>query len=281
MPDTDPQEPSGGAWAPRKATATRESPGTSVAPASVAVLSDAHGNLQALEAVVEAARARGADHFLCLGDVVGYGADPGPCLRRLRELTETIVLGNHDAAVAGLQDLTYFNPQARAAARWTTAVLREEELRFLSRLPLALEWGDALLVHADPRAPDHWAYIETAAAAAAAMEAVTAKLCFVGHSHRPFIAALAGPAGIGGPPAPPLHRSEGPRPLDPGRRYLVNAGSVGQPRDGDPRASFALWDRRQNQVELVRVSYDVAAAQARIRDAGLPPVLADRLAVGW
>jgi len=251
---------------------------------SVAILSDIHGNLEALERCIEVARRRGATSWLCLGDIVGYGADPSACLDRVRQLTDATVRGNHDGAVAGLQDVAYFNSQARQVARWTTALLSDEECAYLAALPLTLAREGGYFVHADPRDPERWAYVETASAAAAAVEVVSTRTCFVGHSHRPFIAAVpASPQSDrpGGRGARILASEAGPCRLDVDHRYLVNAGSVGQPRDGDPRACFALWEDEENTVELVRVEYDVAAAQDKIRAAGLPAVLAERLALGY
>jgi len=251
---------------------------------AVGILSDVHGNLEALERCVVAARQRGATSWICLGDVVGYGADPAACLARVRGLTDETVQGNHDAAVAGLQDVEYFNTCARQAVRWTAAVLSEADRAWLAALPLALERGGGCFVHADPRTPELWAYVDTASDAAAALEVVSTRICFVGHSHRPFIAAA--------PASPPPDRGRsgaaavvvsgsGSCRLDTRRRYLVNTGSVGQPRDGDPRACVALWADAGDAVELLRVDYDVAAAQAKIRAAGLPEVLADRLGRGF
>jgi diadenosine tetraphosphatase ApaH/serine/threonine PP2A family protein phosphatase len=237
-----------------------------------AVLSDVHANVPALEAVLAAARAAGADRVLCLGDVVGYGAEPGPVLDRLGEAGAVVVAGNHDRAVAGRMDLDWFNDLARAAAEWTAEVLSPAHLRYLDALPLSRQEAGATLVHASPADAGDWPYVTTAAEAAAALRASATPLAFIGHTHVPGWFAPGGPA--------PLHRGPGRLDLDPARRYLVNAGSVGQPRDGDPWASYALWDLGGAWVEIRRVAYDAGEARRRILAAGLPARLGDRLLRG-
>ena len=242
-----------------------------------AVISDIHANLEALESVCRAAEQRDVENWVCLGDIVGYGADPGLCLQRLQELTDQVVLGNHDAAAVGLLDLSHFNPYARRAALWTADQLTQAQRDSVTALPLTRESGEALFVHAEPRDPAAWNYVFSSADAAAAMAATRARCCFIGHSHQPFVCCL--PAG----------QDDRVRwnPVQTGRvdlheddRFLVNVGSVGQPRDGDPRACFAIWDDRENTVEFVRVAYDLAAARGKILAAGLPAYLADRLSAG-
>ena len=242
-----------------------------------AVISDIHANLEALDAVGRVAAQRGVESWVCLGDIVGYGADPRLCLQRLRELTDQIVLGNHDAAAVGLIDLSHFNPYARRAALWTADQLTQAERRFVASLPLTRESGDALCVHADPRAPGAWDYVFSSADAADAMAATRARCCFIGHSHQPFVCSL-----LVGQDDPVRWNPIRTGRVDLGgdRRFLVNVGSVGQPRDGDPRACFVIWDDRENTVEFVRVAYDLAAAQGKILAAGLPAYLADRLSAG-
>lgn len=236
----------------------------------LAVLSDIHANLEALEAVHRAGQERGVERWVCLGDIVGYGADPQACLARVRQWMAFCVLGNHDQAVAGLGDLGYFNPWARRAVEWTAAQLRPEQRQYLASLPLSVAEGEALFVHAHPAAPGNWGYVLSAREVSAALEATPARLCFVGHSHQP-LACAAGSS---------LLATEEVIALRPGERYLVNAGSVGQPRDGNWRACFLVWDQGDDTLEFVRSDYDLQKAQAKILAAGLPPFLAGRLAQG-
>lgn len=235
-----------------------------------AVLSDIHGNLEALEAVLTACRASGVDNYICLGDVVGYGASPNECVERVRTLTGRVVAGNHDHAAVGLTDLAFFNPLARAAAVWTARQLTGENADYLRGRPMALEAGDALCVHATPYEPGAWHYVFDEEDAEACLAQTDRQVCFVGHSHVAFIYAARGRDRRSGMSSSIADRF----------RYVINAGSVGQPRDFDPRAAFALWDRALRKVRIVRVDYDIAGAQARIAAAGLPPALAERLALG-
>jgi len=237
-----------------------------------AVLSDIHGNLEALQAVLADAASR-TDALLCLGDLVGYGADPVACVEIVAERAQTITCGNHEHAVAGLLDLDWFNPQARAAAEWTRERLDGDHLTYLASLPLVALLGDATLVHASPDRPDEWEYLLTAQDGFDAFGAFATRLCFVGHSH------LAGAWSLGS--SGPEHRA-GPvdLELERGRRYLINVGSVGQPRDRDPRAAYAIWDAERGTVAVRRVVYDIATAREKILAGGLPRFLADRLAWG-
>jgi diadenosine tetraphosphatase ApaH/serine/threonine PP2A family protein phosphatase len=237
-----------------------------------AVLSDVHANLEALRAVLDDAADR-ADAVLCLGDVVGYGADPEACVDLVAERCEAVVGGNHEHGVAGLMDLRWFTPLARAAAEWTRERLDAEARAWLGALPLRREVGDATLVHASPAAPEEWDYLLDPEDGYAAFPAFGTRLCFVGHSH--VTAAWA--QGSWG-----HEHARAPREvaLEAGSRYIVNVGSVGQPRDRDPRAAYAVWDVEARTIAFRRVPYDVAGARAKIAAAGLPRFLADRLGEG-
>jgi len=237
-----------------------------------AVLSDIHGNLEALRAVLADA-ADHADDVLCLGDVVGYGADPGACVDLVGARARAVVAGNHEHAVTGVLEMTWFNRYARAAAEWTRDRLDRECAAYLEALPLVAELDDATLVHASPRQPDEWDYLVTADDGVAAFGAFATRLCFVGHSHQPAMWSF-------GSSGPDHERGDVDVALDAGRRYIVNVGSVGQPRDRDPRASYAVWDLDARRVRVRRVAYDIGAARAKIEAAGLPQFLSDRLAAG-
>ncbi len=238
----------------------------------LALLSDIHANLEALGAILNEGRFRGVESWICLGDVIGYGADPRACLDSVQQLTDAVILGNHDAAAIGQTDLAFFNPDARRAAEWTAEQLDSSERQYLASLPLVLEQNDALFVHADPCQPAQWRYVHDLILAREALDAIEQRFCFVGHSHCPFLCSKNGdemeliPSG--------LHsiRSR--------RRYLANIGSVGQPRDGDARACFTIWDRAADTLELIRCPYDIETAQRKIITAGLPPMLAERLRQG-
>jgi len=239
----------------------------------MAIISDIHSNLEAFTAVLQAIDELKVDEVLCLGDVVGYGPDPNDCIDLARARASVIVAGNHDFASVGLTDTTYFNRIARVAAAWTGRVLSEEHRQFLSGLQYLYRRGNLLFVHATPEAPEEWYYLETIGDARRNFAAFEEQICFVGHSHVPVVLELAQDGEIGVKTDTQVAMA-----LD--RRYLVNVGSVGQPRDGNPDACFGVFDTELLTFELVRVSYAVATTQEKIRAAGLPVYLADRLALG-
>ncbi|HUG35575.1 MAG TPA: metallophosphoesterase family protein [Candidatus Limnocylindrales bacterium] len=242
-----------------------------------AVLSDVHANLEALTAVLTDADGEGATAVLCLGDLVGYGADPGPCVETLAGRGATLVAGNHEHGATGRQDLAWFNPAARAAIVWTRDHLRDDARRYLAALPLMTAVGDASVVHASPHLPEEWDYLMSAEDGFAVFGAFDTRLCFVGHSHRPGVWSL----GSGGPEHDSAFQAWPVRiRLEDGRRYLINVGSVGQPRDRDRRAAYAIWDEDEREVTIRRVPYDHRAPAAKILAAGLPRFLAERLAGG-
>lgn len=238
----------------------------------IAVLSDVHGNLEALEAVLADVDRGGADLLYSLGDIVGYGPSPGACLEVIRRRAAVSLAGNHDAAVAGLASLEDFNEFARSAVEWTAARLDAGQLEYLGSLPYLHRERELLLVHASPIEPERWHYIHGLADIDEHFAAFAERLCFVGHSHRPGVYAIG--AGCS------LTRRGERESLRAGFRYLVNAGSVGQPRDRDIRASYVLYDTAGESVEVRRVSYPVEKTQERMRAAGLASFLIDRLGAG-
>ena len=245
----------------------------------IAVLADVHANLEALAAVIGDARAAGCTRFVCLGDVVGYGADPAACVDLVRSLPcDPTVLGNHDAVAAGREEPTWFNPLARDAVLWTRRALSPEQRAWLADRPRTAELDadgfSLLLSHGDPRDVARWGYVWGAWEARRILAGCDARVVLVGHSHRP-LAVREGPDGD--------VRSVRPDRLDLGGadRWLLNPGSVGQPRDGDPRAAYLVLDPAAGTVAYRRVPYDVTAVQAKIRAAGLPRELAERLGEGW
>jgi diadenosine tetraphosphatase ApaH/serine/threonine PP2A family protein phosphatase len=241
------------------------------------IISDVHANLDALDAVLDAVEGRW-DKAVVLGDLVGYGGDPNAVIDRIRGLDPVaIIRGNHDKAASGLDDASNFNQVARFAALWTAEVLTPDNRDFLTHLPPGPVVIDdrAEICHGSPFDEDH--YIFDSEDALRALETCGSQLCLFGHTHQPVVFHSDGPAFGGFVPEPQeLHRLE----LRPGVRYVVNPGSVGQPRDGDPRAAFAVYDSTERVLELRRVPYPVEAAQRRILAAGLPASLANRLAVG-
>jgi predicted phosphodiesterase len=241
----------------------------------IAVISDIHGNLHALEAVLAAIERERPDAIWCLGDVVGYGPRPNECCTAVRERAALCLIGNHDLAVLGGLSLLDFAPDAAVSAEWTRGVLDEASESFLRGLAprASLPELDVELVHGSPRDPV-WEYVLTAEAALAALAAVDADLLLVGHSHVALGVRLADGAAAGGltPDGTTAELS--------GTRWLVNPGSVGQPRDGDPRAAFALIDLQRGFAKWQRVAYSVEATQSELRALGLPEALAARLAVG-
>jgi diadenosine tetraphosphatase ApaH/serine/threonine PP2A family protein phosphatase len=239
----------------------------------LAIFSDIHGNLEALDAVLAHPDMSGADRAICLGDVIGYGADPSDCLARVRQRTDKILLGNHESAVAHPEELEYFNGYARTALEWTRDQLSPEEIAFISALPYTFrESPDILCVHSAPCRPQEWTYIVGLDTARPELACFTETLCFVGHSHVP-LAVEVEPGGAS-------RLVDFPIRIQNGSRYLVNVGGVGQPRDRDPRAAFMLYDSDARTVSLRRVEYPIERAQEKIIAAGLPPFLAARLAAG-
>lgn len=243
----------------------------------IAILSDIHGNLEALEAALRDVRQRNCDWMVCLGDIVGYGADPQRCVDLVRrevwrrDGTEMVVKGNHDDAASGGDD-TYFNREAQKAVRWTHDRLSETALEWLANLPLVLNLSPEIcLVHSSPEEPEKWNYVVSVSDAYSAFQYFTERFCFIGHSHVPFHVSMTGEgAEIHVEPNEMVSARDG-------FRYLSNVGSVGQPRDGDWRASYVLLDLENGSLERIRLEYDVDTAAEKIREAGLPGFLADRL----
>ena len=236
-----------------------------------------HGNLEALTAVLGDAAGAGARAVLSLGDVVGYGADPVACVEQVGESAVAAVAGNHEHGALGLTSTDWFSPFAKAAVLWTRGRLDQDHSRYLGNLPLKTTIEEATLVHASPHQPEEWDYLVSADDGFEVFGDFQTRLCFVGHSHRPDVWSL----GSSGPDyMSHLSRRSATMHLEDGRRYIINVGSVGQPRDRDPRAAYAIWDRDARTVTIRRVEYDHRRAAEKILAAGLPRPLADRLAHG-
>jgi predicted phosphodiesterase len=240
----------------------------------IAAISDIHGNWHAFEAVLDDVEKERVDEIWCLGDIVGYGPQPNRCVEVARERSDICLLGNHDLAALGEVDLASFSPDAATSARWTIEELDADARDYLASLEPKGEREGAELFHASPRDPI-WEYVLSEPAVRAALSMTTARLVLVGHSHIPIALrlsdgdALAGGLAKGGSE---IELSEG--------RWLLNPGSVGQPRDGDPRAAYLLIDLDAWTAVYKRVAYNIGATQSEIRKAGLPEALAERLDVG-
>lgn len=230
----------------------------------IAIISDIHSNLEAFkEALAEVEKER-VDEIICLGDIVGYGANPNECVDLVREITPHVLLGNHDEAAIDLSKTEYFNPYARIAAEWTHQTLTEENRAYIASLPFTLERNGLFFVHASPLDPEEWNYILTSSDALENFDSFDTDVCFVGHSHVPEV----------------FGEDPWSREVVRGEKFIVNVGSIGQPRDGDPRLSFGIFDTEDWTYRNVRSEYDIELAAFKIRKVGLPQNLADRLFVG-
>ena len=237
------------------------------------IISDIHSNLAAFEAVL--ADAGSFDKVWCLGDVVGYGPDPNECVAQLRDLPHICVVGNHDWAALGNMDTEDFNPDAKRACHWTREQLSPSNLEYLETLPKSLIKESFTLTHGSPRQPI-WEYILDSSVAQANFEHFDTRFCLVGHTHVPVI-YRDNPNQACDTLTPSLDD-----PLVLGEdRLIINPGSVGQPRDGDPRASYAILDSDELTLEYRRISYPIEVTQARMVERGLPVRLIMRLAYGW
>ena len=236
-----------------------------------AILSDLHANLEATEAVLADARDRDCTHHICLGDVVGYNANPHECVERVRELDCPTVKGNHDEQASLAESSRDFNPLAEHAIEWTREHLTEDDKEWLRDLRLQRQVRDFTIVHATLDTPAQWGYVFNVLDAASSFTYQHTALCFFGHTHVPM--AFVRDNGVS--------RVETDRlSIDSTKKYFINVGSVGQPRDADWHAAYCIYDAESNLVEQRRVSYELALAQKKIVKAGLPPLLAQRLALG-
>lgn len=236
------------------------------------IISDIHSNLEAFEAVLGALSKEKIDRYICVGDIVGYGADPRACVKKVKQLNITTVLGNHDAGCIGFTDLFYFNEHAKAAVIWTKEILKQSDLEYLKTLRLVIEIGDFTLTHGTLDNPEAFHYMLDTYRALKSFDAMKTRILFVGHSHVPGIFEYKNGT-------LKYFCQEEIEPYE-NAKYIVNAGSVGQPRDGDSRASFVIYDTEKNEICIKRVEYDIEKAKEKILKAGLPSILADRLSRG-
>jgi predicted phosphodiesterase len=237
----------------------------------VAILSDIHANLEALEAVLADARAQACTEFVCLGDIVGYNANPGECVEIIRDLACPVVKGNHDEQASIISSTEGFNELAEEAIDWTRAKLSAEDKAWLSDLRLTRQVHDFTIVHATLDTPGQWGYVFNDLDAVASFTYQHTSLCFFGHTHWPT--AFVRDDSV-------RRITVGQVVLSAGKKYFINPGSIGQPRDRDWRAAYCILHTDRLVVEERRVKYDLAAAQRKVREAGLSDRLADRLAAG-
>jgi diadenosine tetraphosphatase ApaH/serine/threonine PP2A family protein phosphatase len=243
----------------------------------LAVFADIHANRQAFAACLEAARVRGAERIICLGDIVGYGADPEWAVDTMMGLVDEgaiAVRGNHDSAIDTVS--LSMNAEAQAAIEWTRGRLSAPQRKFLAELPMMHQEDDRLYVHSEASNPPRWRYVLGTSEAARSLEATDAHVTLCGHIHRPALYSMSSAAKM----TSFIPTTDVPVQLLGGRRWLAVVGSVGQPRDGNPAAAFAMLDTASREIIWCRVPYDVEAAAEKIRASGLPHWLADRLLAG-
>lgn len=238
-----------------------------------AIISDVHGNLEALESVFRDIEKQGAEKIHFMGDAVGYGCNPNRCVEAINKFCDIKLLGNHDYAALGLETTESFNPAARDSMNWTRQNIKEDTITILSDFELDSNFLDFHLVHASPGSPDEWRYLLTLDSARSAFEEFAQSVCLVGHSHLPTCFIRDDQDNID-------QRTRSSINLDKDNRYIINVGSVGQPRDNDPRACYLLVDTEAGTGAYRRVEYDIKITQEKMRDASLPTFLIDRLAMG-
>lgn len=238
-----------------------------------AIFSDLHGNLEATEAVLRDAQEQECTQFICLGDLVGYNANPHECIELVRQLNCPVVKGNHDEQALLEHSTREFNQVAEQSLDWTRAHLTSEDKEWLAALPLSQQVGEFTIVHATLDQPESWGYVFNNLDATASFCVQQTQLCFFGHTHVPAAFVSDGDDRIKRLKTDQLE-------IEPDKKYFINVGSVGQPRDGDQRAAYCVYDDNLKHVEQRRVPYDLSATQTKILNADLPRPLAERLAVG-
>ncbi len=236
-----------------------------------AIIADIHANLEAFQVVLEDIKNQKCTHYVCLGDVVGYNANPKECLDIVREMGMPCVKGNHDEYCSSNTALDGFNPAAAEAVNWTRKQLTEEDRQWLRDLKYTRMVNSFSIVHATLDAPQRWGYVFDKLAAAASFTYQTTPICFFGHTHVP-VAFMRDTMVRGG--------TYSKFKIDPSKKYFVNVGAVGQPRDNNPKSAYVVYNAEEGTIELRRLDYDIPKAQKKILDAGLPERLAERLAVG-
>jgi len=237
------------------------------------IFSDVHSNLEALDAVIEAYQKEGIDKYICVGDIVGYAANPRECIERIKSQNPLIVAGNHDWGSVSLLSIDYFNPVARQAILWTKHNLDANSRYFLEPLKLIYENEDLVLVHGTLDAPQDFNYMIDIDSAKETLRMLAGNICFVGHTHICGIFIKDKNDRI-------YYKGEERIVVEDENKYIINVGSVGQPRDGNPKAGYCIYDTEKKEINIKRVDYNVEAARKKVIEAGLPRFLGDRLLIG-
>ena len=237
----------------------------------IALFGDIHANWEALETVLADADEQGCDSYVCLGDVVGYNADPVKCLEKIREMGCPVVKGNHDEDAGGEHSLEMMNPTAAEALQWTRDQLSSEQREWLARMRMVRQVEDFTIVHSTLDQPNVWNYVTNKFDAMSNFSYQFTQVCFHGHTHVPRVFVRGSRVQEVTPDSVAI---------EPGMKYFINAGSVGQPRDGEWKASYCIYDTDNKIVTFRRLEYDIETTQKKILDAGLPKILADRLSQG-
>lgn len=235
-------------------------------------ISDIHGNLEALTAILDDLQDRELDELVCLGDIVGYGPDPNACVELVQERARYVVLGNHDSAAIGKTTLEHFNLYARQAIEWTREIMNSDAYSYLSSLPLKIIIDAMTLVHATLQHPEEWNYLFNTQDAVENFKLLRTQMCYIGHSHVPVVFCKENER----------HWTVWDEniSINPNVHYIINVGSVGQPRDADPRACYGIYDSEKAEFNIMRVPYEIAKVQEKMRKAGLPGYLIHRLFIG-
>lgn len=236
------------------------------------IFGDIHGNIEAFKKVIEVYKKENIDKYFCVGDIVGYGANPSECIKEIKRLKAKIVSGNHDWAAAGIFPLDYFNPAAKTAIEWTQEKLTLDEKRFLGNLRLIHDEKDFSVVHGNLYQPELFPYVLDIESARKCFSNMKKELCFIGHSHTARFFSMKDDAID--------YNCEDLIMIKPEVKYIVDVGSIGQPRDGNPNAAFCIFDIDKSIIEIRRVKYDIEAAKNKILEVGLPESLGYRLLKG-
>ena len=238
-----------------------------------ALFSDVHGNLEALKAVLKDIKKQKVDKKIFLGDVVGYYSSPNECAKLIKKKSDLFIMGNHDYAVMGMMNIDLFNVYARSAMEWTQKRVKNKWLDFINGFHMSYELDNFVMVHANPMVPDRWDYILSVEEADENFHHFDQQICFIAHSHRPVFIVKSGDA-----PSEFILRDK--IRVEEGKRYIINIGSVGQPRDLNPAACYLVYDSKTRIAELRRVDYDLTKTQKKAIKAGLPEYLSERLEQG-
>ena len=237
------------------------------------IFSDVHGNVEALDIVLNALKEEAVNLTICLGDLVGYGPNPNQCVEKVMAASDIVLAGNHDYAAVNLESTEHFNECARTAIEWTSRVLTSASQDILSKLPLVETIDNILIVHATPEQPEQWHYITSAEDAYRNLYNMSVPICFAGHSHVPMAFIQQEEEQI-------LFQSATELDIQPDQKVIINVGSVGQPRDGDPRAAYGIFDMNENKFHLKRLAYPIRKVQEKMQKENLPSFLIERLDTG-